>query len=35
VLDSACVYGGQLTAWCIEDDRIESVPSRIPRGYLV
>jgi bis(5'-nucleosyl)-tetraphosphatase (symmetrical) len=33
-LDSACVYGGQLTAWCIEDDRIESVPSRIPRGYL-
>jgi bis(5'-nucleosyl)-tetraphosphatase (symmetrical) len=34
-LDSACVYGGHLTAWCVEDDRIESVPCRIPRGYLV
>ena len=34
-LDSACVYGGHLTAWCVEEDRIESVPCRIPRGYLV
>jgi bis(5'-nucleosyl)-tetraphosphatase (symmetrical) len=34
-LDSACVYGGHLTAWCVEDDRIESVPCRVPRGYLV
>jgi bis(5'-nucleosyl)-tetraphosphatase (symmetrical) len=34
-LDSACVYGGRLTAWCVEDDRIESVPCRVARGYLV
>jgi len=34
-LDSACVYGGHLTAWCVDDDRIESVPCRSPRGYLV
>jgi bis(5'-nucleosyl)-tetraphosphatase (symmetrical) len=34
-LDSACVYGGHLTAWCVEDDRIESVPCRVARGYLV
>ncbi|HZN54116.1 MAG TPA: metallophosphoesterase [Candidatus Polarisedimenticolaceae bacterium] len=34
-LDSACVYGGRLTAWCVDDDRIESVPCRVPRGYLV
>lgn len=34
-LDSACVYGGHLTAWCLEDDRIESVRCRSPRGYLV
>lgn len=34
-LDSACVYGGHLTAWCIDDDRIESVPCRVARGYLV
>jgi bis(5'-nucleosyl)-tetraphosphatase (symmetrical) len=32
-LDSACVYGGHLTAWCVDDDRIESVPCRVPRGY--
>ncbi|HGG58158.1 MAG TPA: hypothetical protein ENK31_10215 [Nannocystis exedens] len=24
-LDSACVYGGQLTAWCQEDDRIVQI----------
>jgi len=34
-LDSACVYGGHLTAWSLDDDRIESVPCRIARGYLV
>ena len=34
-LDSACVYGGHLTAWCVDDDRIESVPCRSARGYLV
>jgi bis(5'-nucleosyl)-tetraphosphatase (symmetrical) len=34
-LDSACVYGGRLTAWCVDDDRVESVPCRVPRGYLV
>lgn len=34
-LDSACVYGGRLTAWSIDEDRIESVPCRVARGYLV
>lgn len=32
-LDSACVYGGKLTAWCVEEDRIESVPCRVLVGY--
>jgi bis(5'-nucleosyl)-tetraphosphatase (symmetrical) len=32
-LDSGCVYGGSLTAWCQEDDRIVSVPCREPAGY--
>jgi len=27
-LDSGCVYGGKLTAWCQEEDRIVQVPSR-------
>jgi bis(5'-nucleosyl)-tetraphosphatase (symmetrical) len=27
-LDSGCVYGGGLTAWCQEEDRCVSVPSR-------
>lgn len=27
-LDSGCVYGGPLTAWCQDDDRIVQVPSR-------
>ncbi len=27
-LDSACVYGGQLTAWCQQEDRVVQVPSR-------
>ncbi len=30
-LDSACVYGGRLTAWCQQEDRIVSVPSRMPK----
>jgi bis(5'-nucleosyl)-tetraphosphatase (symmetrical) len=34
-LDSACVYGGKLTAYGVEEDRIESVPCRVARGYLV
>jgi bis(5'-nucleosyl)-tetraphosphatase (symmetrical) len=32
-LDSACVYGGRLTAWCLDEDRIESVPCRETTGY--
>jgi len=31
-LDSACVYGGRLTAWCQQEDRVVSVPSRAPRA---
>lgn len=27
-LDSGCVYGGGLTAWCLEEDRVVRVPSR-------
>lgn len=27
-LDSGCVYGGMLTGWCQEEDRIVHVPSR-------
>lgn len=27
-LDSGCVYGGPLTAWCMEEDRVVQVPSR-------
>jgi bis(5'-nucleosyl)-tetraphosphatase (symmetrical) len=26
-LDSGCVYGGPLTAWCVEEDRVVQVPS--------
>jgi bis(5'-nucleosyl)-tetraphosphatase (symmetrical) len=25
-LDSGCVYGGPLTAWCVEEDRVVQVP---------
>jgi bis(5'-nucleosyl)-tetraphosphatase (symmetrical) len=28
-LDSGCVYGGMLTAWCQEEDRVVQVPSRL------
>lgn len=27
-LDSGCVYGGALTAWCQEEDRVVQIPSR-------
>ncbi len=27
-LDSGCVYGGRLTAWCQEEDRIVQIPAR-------
>lgn len=27
-LDSGCVWGGKLTAWCQEEDRIVQIPSR-------
>jgi bis(5'-nucleosyl)-tetraphosphatase (symmetrical) len=27
-LDSGCVYGGKLTAYCVEEDRVVQVPSR-------
>jgi bis(5'-nucleosyl)-tetraphosphatase (symmetrical) len=26
-LDSGCVYGGSLTAWCQDDDRIVQIPA--------
>ncbi len=29
-LDSGCVYGGKLTAWCQEEDRIVQVPGHRP-----
>lgn len=28
-LDSACVYGGHLTAWCQDEDRIVQIPSTL------
>ena len=27
-LDSACAWGGPLTAWCAEEDRLVQVPAR-------
>lgn len=30
-LDSGCVYGGPLTAWCMEEDRVVQIPSRQAR----
>jgi bis(5'-nucleosyl)-tetraphosphatase (symmetrical) len=30
-LDSGCVYGGSLTAWCQEEDRIVQIPARSRR----
>jgi bis(5'-nucleosyl)-tetraphosphatase (symmetrical) len=29
-LDSGCVYGGELTAWCVDEDRIAQVTKRDP-----
>jgi bis(5'-nucleosyl)-tetraphosphatase (symmetrical) len=31
-LDSGCVYGGPLTAWCMEEDRVVQVPNRSARS---
>ncbi|MFY0534815.1 hypothetical protein [Nannocystis pusilla] len=33
-LDSGCVYGGPLTAWCQDEDRVEQVQSRGGDGGL-
>ncbi len=33
-LDSGCVYGGALTAWCQEEDRIVQVPARERGGRV-
>ena len=30
-LDSGCVYGGKLTAYCVEEDRVVQVPGPTPR----
>lgn len=30
-LDSGCVYGGRLTAWCQDEDRIVQIPARASR----
>lgn len=30
-LDSGCVYGGPLTAWCQQEDRVVQVPARDPK----
>ncbi len=32
-LDSGCVHGGPLTAWCQDEDRIVQIPSRQPKRY--
>jgi bis(5'-nucleosyl)-tetraphosphatase (symmetrical) len=32
-LDSGCAYGGALTAWCQEEDRCVSVPSRQSKRF--
>jgi bis(5'-nucleosyl)-tetraphosphatase (symmetrical) len=33
-LDSGCVYGGALTAWCQEEDRIVQIPARERGGRV-
>jgi len=33
-LDSGCVYGGHLTAWCPEEDRVVQLPSRERGGKV-
>jgi bis(5'-nucleosyl)-tetraphosphatase (symmetrical) len=32
-LDSGCAYGGPLTAWCLEEDRVVEVPGQARRMY--
>ncbi|HUC42472.1 MAG TPA: metallophosphoesterase [Candidatus Sulfotelmatobacter sp.] len=32
-LDSGCVYGGRLTAWAVDEERVESVACRETTGY--
>ena len=34
-LDTGCCYGGQLTAWIAEEDRIVQVPSSLPKQFAL
>ena len=34
-LDSGCVYGGLLTAWCQQEDRVVQVPARERGGHVL
>lgn len=33
-LDSGCVYGGALTAWCQDEDRVVAIPSTTGRTFV-